>query len=136
MFKIKKMAFTVIELLIVVIILGVLTTVAIPQFIKGKQKVLNDQAKAMIITAYEATKMVFIEQNVNVNCASTSACIGVLGADIAASKFWQLSVSGTASSGAITASATNLLGDARVWTITNSNPTPHCTVSTPYCFGE
>ena len=58
-----KKAFTIIELLIVVIIIGVLATIAVPQFTKAVEKTKMGKAKNQLGLIYKAAQMYRAEQS-------------------------------------------------------------------------
>lgn len=59
----KKSGFTIIELLIVVIIIGVLATMAVPQFAKAVEKTKMGKAQNMITLINKAQAMYYAEND-------------------------------------------------------------------------
>ena len=59
----QKKGFTIIELLIVVIIIGVLATIAVPQFTKAVEKTKMGKAKNQLGLLYKAAQMYRAEQS-------------------------------------------------------------------------
>lgn len=59
-FNMKKKGFTVLELLIVIIIVGILAGIAVPSYIKSRERAIDKEAKAnlkLIIAASKIYKM-------------------------------------------------------------------------------
>ena len=61
----KKQGFTIIELLIVVIIIGVLATMAVPQFTTALEKAKASKAKNMLALMYKGANMIRAENPSN-----------------------------------------------------------------------
>ena len=58
--KINKKAFTLVELLVVVLIIGILAAIAVPQYEKAVEKSRTTQALAFMKTLYQAQQVYFL----------------------------------------------------------------------------
>jgi type IV pilus assembly protein PilA len=74
----KEAAFTLIELLIIVAIVGILTTVAIPIFASYRAKAFDAQALSDLKNAVNAEEVYFVDTLQYVSCATEAACRAVL----------------------------------------------------------
>jgi len=138
----ESKAFTLIELLIVLMVVGVLASIALPSFARAKERALNDQARALVQQLYNAEKMRVVEGDVVVACAGAAACRAALGVDIAASDHWFVQVTGVnaaATPQTFTVSVCRGAGcggaSPRRWTLTEAGGTPDCTPNGTLCFG-
>lgn len=61
----RKKGFTLLELMIVVIIIGILATLAIPRFIKATDRAKYAEAKSILGTIRSAQMRYYLEQNNN-----------------------------------------------------------------------
>ncbi|MBL7081263.1 MAG: prepilin-type N-terminal cleavage/methylation domain-containing protein [Candidatus Omnitrophica bacterium] len=66
--KLFRTGFTLIELLIVIIIIGILTGIGIPQYQKAKENALNSEAKANLKLIQAGQKIYHMEHVVYYNC--------------------------------------------------------------------
>ncbi|MBU2103346.1 MAG: prepilin-type N-terminal cleavage/methylation domain-containing protein [Candidatus Omnitrophica bacterium] len=79
--------FTLIELLIVIAVIGILVTFAVPGYWGARQNALERQGDAMLRLIWGAERVRFLEQNVYVACADTAACNTALGLDLPATTY-------------------------------------------------
>lgn len=69
----KKMrAFTLVEVIVVTIIIGVMAILAMPGFINTRERILDNEAKANLKLIQNAEKIYRLENNTYINCANTS----------------------------------------------------------------
>jgi prepilin-type N-terminal cleavage/methylation domain-containing protein len=107
-----KKAFTLIELLIVIIVIGILAGLGLPQYLKAKERALDDEAIANLKLIQAAEKIYHMEANVYQACAD-EACLNTnlkLSLPGGAARNWNYATSDT---GLSTASRNG--GDSRMW---------------------
>lgn len=134
--KIRK-AVTLVEVMIVVFILGILTTIAAPAFIKARQRSLNKEGVAYIKMLHSAVKMNIAERVAILNdCTSNRACNQNYATRID-SDFWDLEVDTTGPT-TFTVTATASSPEHRVFTMDQSDTKPGCSNdgSTGFCFND
>jgi type II secretory pathway pseudopilin PulG len=122
-------SFTIVELMIVVIMIGVLASLAMPQFVGARERALNREARALCSLLYEAEKMRRAELDNVVGCSGYSDCASALGIDISASSGWNIRVHGintSASPQRFNATVTRNGSDGRWWAIHQSSSEPFC----------
>ena len=107
----KRHAFTLIELIIVVIVIGILATLAVPQFLKATERAKIAKAKNALGLLAKAEKLYRAEKDTYVVTAVNGANT-VLGSymelqDVDADQDWSYAVGGVSASG-FTATATRL----------------------------
>lgn len=133
-----KKAFTIIELLIVVILLAILITMAAPQYVNYRQKIANKEAVAMLKLVYESERMQYVANNSFVACSDTRDCARKLGLD-RKSKDWNITVSYSSwDPYNFTANASKTNGIRR-WTIDQDGSEPTCFDDghrTDFCFDD
>lgn len=129
--KIDKQAFTLIELIIVVMIVGILTGIAAPSFMRSRERAMDRQAQVILKTIRVAEKSYKLDYTTHAVPLSTVPSINnVLELDLADNGEWTYSVTGGASS--FTATMTrNRGGYSRTWTITQSDTNPTCSGNCP-----
>jgi type IV pilus assembly protein PilE len=85
----RKKGFTLIEVLIVVIILGILATLALPQFTKTVERAKRSEALTNIAAVQTGLKIYVLEQDGDY----TDATLGGLDSEIT-EKYWAITISG------------------------------------------
>ncbi len=117
-----KKAYTLIEILVVLVIIGTLAALAWPNYMAIKEKTLNREAKASLALIRAAEKIYRMEQGYYYPYATTTGTVSDINRDLKlslpeASASWSITLDGT-STGA--AEATRVGGggaDGRVWKI-------------------
>jgi len=119
----RRTSFTLIELIIVIIVIGILATVAIPQYLKAVERAKGSKARHALGLIAQAEKMYRAENDTYVDFAAGAANADPgLGAfvelaDVDADVDWTYSVGGSATN-AFTATATRSAGPNATETIT------------------
>ena len=72
----SKRAFTLIELMIVVAIIGILAAIAIPNFVKFQCRSKQSEAKGSLKAIYTAEESYRAEQDKYINCTTTECGVG------------------------------------------------------------
>jgi prepilin-type N-terminal cleavage/methylation domain-containing protein len=129
----EKKSFTITELLVVIIIIGILAALALPNYLAIKEKSLNREAKASLALIRAAERIYRMEQGYYYpQSASTSNISDInsyLKLALPASGPWSVSLDSTAAPES--AVATRSAGpDAREWKLEFQNETPGCTGGT------
>jgi type IV pilus assembly protein PilE len=128
----NKKGFTLIELMIVVVIIGILAALAIPRFMRSTTKAKQSEAKQLLKQVY--TMQHAYRQEFNAYClngisaAAGSANFARIGVDVGASARYSYAMVSAANTFTCTATA-NLDDDVTVdtWTI-NQDGTLACTI--------
>jgi len=129
----NKKGFTLVEILVAVVIVGILAAVGLPNYIMIKEKTLNREAKATLELIRAAEKIYRMEYGAYYGPESDPATINQflkINLPVTAAPLWSISVDSASSIG----TASRTVGpDVRVWTITfqGDNP-PTCPAGT-YC---
>ncbi len=74
----REAGFTLLELLVVIGIIGVLASIAIPQFNAYRQRAFDARAKSDLRSAANAQDAYYIDYDVYKDCANSAACAAVL----------------------------------------------------------
>ena len=113
-----RTALTLAEVVVILIILGILTSMAVPLYMKASERALNREAQAMLDLIVKAEKMYRLELTSYVNCTSAANCNTELFLNLpsAGDSAWSYDVS-QASSSQFNATATRQGSDNRTWTI-------------------
>ncbi len=71
----QKKYFTLVELMVVVVIIGIMATLAVPSFAKYKERVYDKEAKALLAQFLSAQKKYMLQENIsNFYACNTSDC--------------------------------------------------------------
>ena len=137
-----KKTYTLAELLIVVVIVGIAAMIGIPQYFKVLEKNQNKQARALIKMILEAEKMNRLKTGKFAPCANSEECNQVLKLSLPQDK-WDYSVvvdapEDSSVTGTIKAQR---LPDKRVFELTLTASTmpeevPKCSMDDGYCEGS
>lgn len=119
----EKKYFTLVELLVVIIVIAFLVMIAVPNFAKSKQRVLNKEAVSQLKLLHDAQRVNYLARQDYRACADNAACWNVFKVDLSSS-VWQYTVE---TDGATTfwVNATNSL-DSRVWSMNQNMNNPVC----------
>lgn len=122
-----KKSFTIIELLIVVIVLAIITSMAVPHFAKARQRTLNNEAISYVKLVYDAQKMYYLATQTYLACADTDTCRSRFDVDLVSNGAWDYSVDydPAASPDNFSVKATNNV-DGRIWQMNQSGNDPIC----------
>ena len=110
-----RKGFTLIELIVVVIVIGILATVAVPQYLKATERAKGGKARNSIGLISQGEKLYRADNNTYISCAAAGAN-AVLGsyielADVDSDTDWSYTVTG-ASTTAFTVTATRRVPSA------------------------
>ena len=116
MLKKLKKAFTLVELLIVITILGILALMAVPNYLRGVENAKNREPQSILRLMAYAEKMYRLQYGGYISCAGTNNCNNKLGLEIS-SQDWNFYIDGVAANAFLT-HAKRLNGpDSRVFTV-------------------
>lgn len=108
--------FTLVELIIVVIVISILATLAIPQYIASKERALDKEAQSNLKLIRSAERIYKMEIGYYYPQASSTSDIAVINTnlklELSASSSWGYSVDGQNAS----ATATRAISGGRSWT--------------------
>jgi type IV pilus assembly protein PilE len=124
-----KSGFTLIELMVVVIIIGILASLAIPSYTITKERVLNKEAIIALKLIRAANKQYFIKNHIYFRWRTSEADINMINGNLSLdlnSSNWNFVVTG---GDTFVATAVRFPGAARNWTINESTDTPWCSGS-------
>ncbi|MFH1772460.1 MAG: prepilin-type N-terminal cleavage/methylation domain-containing protein [Candidatus Omnitrophota bacterium] len=92
-YRVKNKAFTLLEVLVIVIIIGILARLAFVNYSRVQENARDREAEAMLDLIKSAERMHQLETGSHVNCANTLACSQGLDLDLP-SKDWNYTVTG------------------------------------------
>ncbi|MBU4418269.1 MAG: type II secretion system GspH family protein, partial [Candidatus Omnitrophica bacterium] len=119
----KKKGFTLIEILVVLIIVGILAALAWPNYMAIKEKTLNREARASLALIRAAEKIYRMEQNYYYPFSTTTNVISDINRDLklslpeSASVSWSISLNSVGAPQYGTATRTGVGVDGRTWRI-------------------
>ncbi len=124
----NKRSFSLIELIVVVIIIGILAALALPGFGTSKERVLDKEAKANLALIQAAEKIYKMESGFYYPSTGTTSVIADINTYLrvnlpTSALSWTYSVDGDGTQ----TTASRLPSSSRVWTLTFTGSTPSCT---------
>ncbi|MDD5506378.1 MAG: prepilin-type N-terminal cleavage/methylation domain-containing protein [Candidatus Omnitrophica bacterium] len=124
----NKKSFSLIELIVVVVIIGILAALALPGFGTSKERVLDKEAKANLALIQAAEKIYKMESGFYYPSSGSTNVIADINTYLrvnlpTGALSWTYEVDGDDSQ----ATASRLPSSSRVWTLTFSGSTPSCT---------
>lgn len=87
-----RKTFTLIEILVVIMIMGILSTIALPLYLKARRNTYDKEAWATLKIIKSAEKMRQIETTQYIVCNGNADCGQKLNLDLPASSGWDYSV--------------------------------------------
>ena len=125
-----RAGFTLIEMMIVVILMGILVSLATPSYVNTKEKALDKEAIASLRLIRAANKQYYAQRTrfypeTAVSVTNRNAINGNLSIDLRDS-FWSYNITGNAVGGNFTARALRSGNNVRQWVITNGTADPTC----------
>ncbi len=124
MFDREEECFTLAELVVVILVIAILISLAIPNYLKGIERTKNKEAKTMLRLMAAGEEVYRLENGFFVGCSNASQCNTLLDLRLS-EKSWAYQATAPTSD-SFSATATRQGSDGRVWTITSSdedNPT-------------
>jgi prepilin-type N-terminal cleavage/methylation domain-containing protein len=124
----NKKSFSLIELIVVVVIIGILAALALPGFGTSKERVLDKEAKANLALIQAAEKIYRMESGFYYPSSGATNVIADINTYLrvnlpTGALSWTYEVDGDDSQ----ATASRLPSSSRVWTLTFSGSSPSCT---------
>ena len=92
----KCKAFSLMELMIVVVVIAIISTFAIPGYHGVRQRALNDEARSMLSLIRAAERMRELETGAFVGCTDSATCSQALDLELPTASPWVYSVNATA----------------------------------------
>ncbi|MDD5352628.1 MAG: prepilin-type N-terminal cleavage/methylation domain-containing protein [Candidatus Omnitrophica bacterium] len=135
--KDKRRAVTLIELVVVVIIVGILASIALPTYVRSRERTMDKQAQAILSLIRSAERAYRLETGLYYP-QSTTAVTAIdtintnLRLDLVSDNSWTYSITGATTGASFTARLTrNRGGYNRYWEITNTAVSASCTGTCP-----
>lgn len=119
-FRNRQRGFTLIELMIVVVIIGILAALAIPRFMQATVKTKQSEAKGILKQIYTMERTYRQQENVYLACANNAA-LNAIGVDVPVDAIYAYSVA-LAGLGFTATAICNLDDDATIdtWTMNDA----------------
>jgi type II secretory pathway pseudopilin PulG len=129
-----RTALTLAEVVVILVILGILISMAVPLYMKASERAINREAQAMLDLIVKAEKMYRLELSHYSNCSDAGQCNSELFLNLPSSNdsAWDYQV--TASGDQFSVVATRRGADSRTWTV-DYDRTADPPETGPYCGG-
>ena len=121
-------AFTLMELLIVVIVIGIIVALSVPSYINTREKAIDKEAITALKLIRGANKQYYVKGNVFYPISGTVNSLPIINSNLSTditTTNWAISITGTGA--AYTATAVR---SGRTWTINQGTADPACTPAT------
>jgi prepilin-type N-terminal cleavage/methylation domain-containing protein len=120
----RNNGFTLLELLVVVIIVGIIATIGLVNYTNIKEEALNKEAQALLRLVHTAEKTYHLEIDSYANCASNNACNSLLGLQLptSSSRAWDYTVTGA--SGNAFCTQASRVGGSKTWRMRHNEDAP------------
>ncbi len=125
--------FTLIELIVVMVIIAILASLAVPTYTKTAEKTKNKEARTMIQLIYQAERMHRLESGSSggyVSCGSTDNCNNKLDLSINSQDWDFTAAANPGSPPTVTITATRQGSDGRTISLSSNNPDNYTCSST------
>ncbi len=116
-----KSSFTLLEVVLVVVIVAILATFAIPSYLGARQKAVDREGQTQLRLISAAEQMHRLEQATYIGCGNTAECNTNLNLDLPLGGSWDYSVTATVDTFTATASGTK--GTESSWSIQQNGTT-------------
>ncbi|MDD5292482.1 MAG: prepilin-type N-terminal cleavage/methylation domain-containing protein [Candidatus Omnitrophica bacterium] len=128
--KNTKKAFTLLELIVVVVIIGILSGIMVPSYNRARERAIDKQAKSILSLLRSAQRSYKMETGNYVTSGSTvSAINSALNLDLVDDGNWGYGISST--NGFTATMSRNKGGYNRKWTIDANNVNATCSALSP-----
>ncbi|MBN2120070.1 MAG: hypothetical protein JW734_03310 [Candidatus Omnitrophica bacterium] len=134
-----RISFTLIELVMIIVIIAILASIAVPFYLRAAERSRNREAQAMLELLSDAQAMHRLEAQTFVACSDAPDCNSQLALNLpfGANRTWDYAVTTNAAGNTFTATAARVnppTGAGRTWSMNQDDDEPSCSPSTSkYC---